>query len=1006
MLRVNVAALALATALVATLAMPQLAHAQSAGYGSLARRASARNLAIGASATGQLTARDPLFADASHFQVWKFSARAGQDLAISLSSRDFGAFLMLFAAADAGEQPYQMAIGDSTGVAQLALRMPADGEYLLVVNTQAARTTGRYQVALRTIADACAAGGPCTVPGTVGGVTPIRQIPVATTPSIALGSSRDAELRDGDPLLADSSRFNAWRFDGRAGQRVVIDLTSSAFDTYLMLARQTPTGPALVRENDDAPGSRSENSQLAIELPDSGTYLIVATSFRPHASGRYQLRLRSMEDACAAGGPCAPAAPTTFYENVAAIPSPTIALGATVRARLDGRDGSIGDGTRFQAYRFRGNAGDEIAIFLDAAAPDAGRFDPFLHLLRRSGDSLAVLASDDDGGGQRNALVTARIPKSGEYFVVANGVSIADTGNFSLTVMTLADACARRQVCTIGAVRRFATPEAAVRAVPAETIALGATVNGRFDPGSARFPDGKPFAPWRYSARAGERVVITNRADDFDPYLYVYALRGDSAFEVARDDDGAGGLHAQIAVEFPRAGDYLIVAGSFATAAQGAYRLTLEAMDAACAAGGPCTPGETAASTARLLPALSGPSRDFPAQRELRGTLALETPRLQRGGRFLAYRFRGRANERVVLTMASVDFDAHLSLALLRGNGLRFVGSDDDGGSGTDARLVATLPETGEYLVVAAALASDSSGVGSFTLLRDRCDAACEAYRDVPGARSEALYQPALAAERRPVPATGLVDGVLTSNDTMLGDSTRFHAYRIEARRGMTIRAALHSRSFDSYLALLRVERNRLVLVATDDDGGGNRDALLEWPVEQPGTYLVLATAYSKDSLGAYTLMAEQGPAAGSEDFRSRAATTAVRPLLDQAMAAAPEPLAIGQSADGTFAVGSAELPGRGRFRAYRFSGRAGAPMLIDLTSAQFDAYLYLVRIDGANTRLLASDDDGGGGTNARISRTLPADGDYMVIAAEFDAGKRSAAVTYRLTLSREPDRR
>lgn len=992
---------ALAVVLAGLLIVPTDAQSQGeggGGYAGRARRATARTITASRPVEGRLTSSDPVFGDESHFQVWKFASRAGQDVSITLTSREFDAFLMLVAAAGSTEQPLQMAIGDTaTRAAQLAFRIPADGEYLIVVNTQAARATGRYQLSLLNSAVAAATGS----------ITPLSRISAADATAITLGSARDGELTAENAQLGDSSRFNAWRFDGRAGQRIVIDQTSSEFDSYLLLLQQTPSGPRVLRENDDTPATGStpgsENSQIAVELPESGTYLIVATSFRPNTTGRYRIALRTMEEACAAGGPCEPtAAPArrTFFGNVATAASPAIALGDTVRARLGSRDGSIGDGTRFRAYRFLGRADDEVAIFLEARAPDATRFDPFLHLLRAAGDSLGALKSDDDGAGQRNSLITARLPASGEYFIVANGLTVADTGNFTLTVLSLAEACRTRRICAVGEDLRNIAPERAVAAVPAERIALGSTVTGRFDPGAARLPDGKPIAPWRYTARARERVVISNRSDDFDAYLLVYALRGDSVVEVARDDDGAGGLDAQIALEFAQGGDYLIVAGSFDATATGDYRLTLESMAAACAAGGPCEPGETAAATARLLPALAAPHRELPARGSLQSELPASASRLPGGSRFQSYRFQGRAGERIVLSMESARFDTYLHLAQIRGSGLRLIGSNDDGGTGSDARLVATLPVTGEYLVIASALGgTDSSGFGEYRISRASCDSACAAYRDVPGTRSTGVYEPVLRAPRRTLPRSGTVEAALGADDATLTDGTKFHAYWITARRGSTLRAAIHSGDFDPFVVLMRVERGSFTIVDADDDGGEGTDALLEWPVERSGAYVVVVTAYSDDKVGGYSLMVQSGPASASEPFRIAAAAVSLRPLLAQALASASRPVAIGQTLSAEFASDAPQLVGRGRFQAFRFSGRAQTSIEVTMTAAQFDTYLYLAQVENGVARLLGSDDDGGDGTNSRITALLPADGEYLVIAAEYEASTPSARAAFTISV-------
>lgn len=1005
-LAARVAGVAAALALLGTAASDALAQA-GGGYGTRARQAAARALTAERPVQGRLSAADPRFADGSHFQVWRFAARAGDDLVLSLASREFTAFLMVIAERGDSEQPLQMAMADTAArSAALTFHVPADGEYLIVANTLEAAATGRYELSLQYVpAEAVRAlrnmaGGPQPLSG----VRAIREILIGEVPLIALGQAVDAELTATDDMLADSSRFRAWRYDGRAGERLVIDLSSDAFDTYLLLARQTPTGPALYRENDDRDGS-STHSQLAVELPETGPYFIIATSFQPQTTGAFQLTLRSMAAACAAAGPCEPTAAArreTFFANVLRADAPLVTRGDSVLARLGGADATLGDGTRFKAYRIRGEANDEIAIFLDARAPDATRFDPFLHLLRRDGDSLVVVAGDDDNGGQRNALVTTRLPSAGEYIVVANGLTAADTGNFSLLVQSLSDACAARSVCRIGADQRSANPGASVRRAATGVIAMGTSVTGQFDPGSARFADGKPFAPWRYTAQAGERVVVTNRSRDFDALVTVFAVEGDSVREIGRDDDGAGGLDAQLALEFPTAGEYLIVSGSFDVGAQGSYTLSLEQMDIACARGGPCAPGEVSAATQRLMPALAATSRPLPARGPVAGALIATSPHLEGGGRFQAFRFRGRANERVVLTMESESADAYLHLAFIRSAGLRLVGSDDDGGLATNARLVATLPETGEYLVIASVLEglSDTATV-QFQIARAACDDACAALQDVPGSRSLADYQPARRAESPRVPANGVVEAMLGDGAARLGDGTPFHAYRIEARQGQTLRAAVHSTDFDPVVILLRLERTRVLPVAGNDDGGEGTDAFIEWPIDRSGTYLVLVTAFEDDSsLGAYILNAAQGPADDGDEFRRTAAAAAVRPLLQLIAAVTPQPIAHGASAEGEFVADGPTLPGRGRLATFRLTGSAGQRVDVTLTAEDTDAYLFLVQRDGSVLRLLSEDDDGAGGTDARITMTLPADGEYLIVASEYDASNRSSTRRFRLALS------
>lgn len=94
--------------------------------------------------------------------------------------------------------------------------------------------------------------------------------------------------------------------------------------------------------------------------------------------------------------------------------------------------------------------------------------------------------------------------------------------------------------------------------------------------------------------------------------------------------------------------------------------------------------------------------------------------------------------------------------------------------------------------------------------------------------------------------------------------------------------------------------------------------------------------------------------------------------------------ISVGQTLTGTLATSDQRSPSRGASYfadLYTFGASAGQRVAVALTSSAFDAYLYLIGPSGA---IVAQDDDGAGGTNARIPPgggflTLPATGTYTV---------------------------
>lgn len=131
-----------------------------------------------------------------------------------------------------------------------------------------------------------------------GDVSPVSTIFERTkAPTVATISLNDqvvnGSLAEGDPIRKNGSFVNLYQFQGRAGQQVVIEMTSQKINSFLSLyqMRESSEGQELkkIAENDDRePGDF--NAQIATSLPEDGVYLIVATSQERGETGNYTLR--------------------------------------------------------------------------------------------------------------------------------------------------------------------------------------------------------------------------------------------------------------------------------------------------------------------------------------------------------------------------------------------------------------------------------------------------------------------------------------------------------------------------------------------------------------------------------------------------------------------------------------------------------------------------------------------------------------------------------------------
>jgi hypothetical protein len=82
-----------------------------------------------------------------------------------------------------------------------------------------------------------------------------------------------------------------YSFSGAAGQQVALSLSSSAFDTYLLLI--APGGAVVAQDDDGGTGANSRIPAVSgvFTLPVTGVYSIGVTSYSPGSTGAYSVSL-------------------------------------------------------------------------------------------------------------------------------------------------------------------------------------------------------------------------------------------------------------------------------------------------------------------------------------------------------------------------------------------------------------------------------------------------------------------------------------------------------------------------------------------------------------------------------------------------------------------------------------------------------------------------------------------------------------------------------------------
>ncbi|WP_231510453.1 S1C family serine protease [Fischerella sp. PCC 9605] len=100
--------------------------------------------------------------------------------------------------------------------------------------------------------------------------------------------------------------------------------------------------------------------------------------------------------------------------------------GQTVTAKLHSGDGILANGSYYQAYVFKGRAGEKITIEMNSK-----QIDPALFLLLPAQKKL-VEQNDDISSKDFNARLVVTLPEGGTYVVLANAFERGESGEYSL----------------------------------------------------------------------------------------------------------------------------------------------------------------------------------------------------------------------------------------------------------------------------------------------------------------------------------------------------------------------------------------------------------------------------------------------------------------------------------------------------------------------------------------------------------------------------------------------
>lgn len=142
-----------------------------------------------------------------------------------------------------------------------------------------------------------AAGGPVTMTAAVDGKSGMASVTVTSSPCdastpIAIGQTLSGTLANTDCTLEDGSFMDHFQITITANARLQFDVTSSAFDAYLILFLRNADGSkvAVGADNNSAGGT---NARITRDVLAGETYLIGANSLLANITGAYQVTVQT-----------------------------------------------------------------------------------------------------------------------------------------------------------------------------------------------------------------------------------------------------------------------------------------------------------------------------------------------------------------------------------------------------------------------------------------------------------------------------------------------------------------------------------------------------------------------------------------------------------------------------------------------------------------------------------------------------------------------------------------
>jgi Putative metallopeptidase len=322
-------------------------------------------------------------------------------------------------------------------------------------------------------------------------------------------------LQEGDETLDNGEYFDYFDVELVQGQEVTFELSSTEFDTYLIISGPGDFGYV----NDDATIKVDGYlSKLTIPISTTGTWTIGVSSYEKGEAGNYQVGVVKYD---------------SIYNEV-------------VTENLADGDSAYETGELVDYYDYPLETGQRATVVLSSLD-----FDPYLIITTPSGEALT---NDDFENQFGMARLDFEATESGTYTIAATSYAKEEKGAYQIAV---SDVGAPVPMTTINAT----TPDA-------NGDLFSDLQEGTLSSGDSTYDTGEYYDVYSYDFVVGQSLIVDAISTEFDTYLAVTYPNGETyANDNYSEDSTDGGL--DVLVE--EAGTYSFYVTSSKPEETGAY---------------------------------------------------------------------------------------------------------------------------------------------------------------------------------------------------------------------------------------------------------------------------------------------------------------------------------------------------------------------------------------------------------------------------------------------------